>query len=63
MCPLRLAVPLGATTRGAVLEFLARERAAAGILEGELNVHGAAQEMCLRRMVRLLFSLPEAQLN
>jgi uncharacterized protein (DUF1800 family) len=62
-CARWLAVPLGATTRGAVLEFLARERAAAGILEGELNVHGAAQEMCLRRMVRLLFSLPEAQLN
>ena len=58
-CARWLVVPVDKDTRKVLLDFLAKERAIAA----KQDDPAAAQEMALRRFTRILFSLPEAQLN
>jgi len=58
-CKRWLVVPVDQETRRVLIDFLARERA----LAAKNSDPAGAWEIALRRFTRLLFSLPEAQLN
>jgi hypothetical protein len=58
-----LAIEPPKETRDRLLEFLSEERAVRKIEEGRLTEPSQASEFALRRFARMVFSLPEAQLE
>lgn len=58
-----LAIQAPAETKARILEFLRRERGAAGLEESEFLENADHAERILRRVAHLILSLPEAQLG